>query len=234
MPTFVDFGATESLASMFIVAFVAGMVGSAHCAAMCGPLVIGCAKSSGFGMLAVPVQQMGRGAAYAVLGGAAGHIGGSVDGFTATWLGWRAVPAVLGLLLVVLGIRTCIGEPQKSSTNRLLTASRDVIRSVSPRWRPVLLGAFSALLPCGLLHSMVLASAGSGSAVNGTIVMSGFFLGTAPPLVLIGFGARRIAARLGGGGGRWLEGIACIAAGAVLLVGAIARDGGSTCCGNGG
>lgn len=223
-----------SLISMVVVALVAGAVGSVHCVAMCGPLVLGCARGAGSGRAAVFAQQGGRLLAYSILGAIAGSAGRTVDGLTLSRFGWRALPIALGSLLVILGLATFFGFLRKSPTSRFLESARGIIRNAPASLRPLLLGSFSALLPCGMLHSIVIAAAGSGSAATGAAVLTAFFVGTAPPLIVLGLGARRLADRLGGRGGRWIEGIACLSAGAVLLIDALVRAGAETCCGSGG
>jgi len=87
-----------------------------------------------------------------------------------------------------------------------------------PATRAALLGAATALLPCGWLYAFVVAAAGSGSAARGALVLLAFFLGTVPLLLLVAVGARRLAEPL-----RRLT----PAAGAValLLLGAVALGG---------
>ena len=49
------------------------------------------------------------------------------------------------------------------------------------------IGLLTPLLPCGLLYSMFVMAAASGSAVNGAITMALFGCGIVPSLVIVGF-----------------------------------------------
>lgn len=64
--------------------------------------------------------------------------------------------------------------------------------------RPVVLGAATVLLPCGLTLSVELLAVSSRSAIGGAAVMAGFVLGTAPLFGLIGVTVGRSLAALRG------------------------------------
>ena len=55
------------------------------------------------------------------------------------------------------------------------------------------LGLLWGLIPCGLVYSVLLVAATSGSAVDGAFVMLAFGTGTTPAMLLTGLGAARLA-----------------------------------------
>lgn len=68
-----------------------------------------------------------------------------------------------------------------SRTRRLHTAT-------NPYLAPVV-GALTFFLPCGFTQSMQLLALGSGSPVQGGIIMAAFALGTLPVLLAVGLGS---------------------------------------------
>lgn len=224
--------------SILAMALVAGAVGSPHCAAMCGPLVVGCARGAGFRRSSLFVQQFGRLIAYSVLGAVAGGIGRTLNGLAAARSEIHLLPFLVGGVLIALGVASIVGPwfrlPRLSVFSRLTGVARDAVRAAPLGWRPFLLGVLSAALPCGLLHTMVLGSAGTGSAWAGASMLAAFFVGTLPPLLVVGFGARKIAQSLGGDRARWVEAVACVGSGVVLVLSGFGADGAvASCCGTG-
>jgi sulfite exporter TauE/SafE len=61
------------------------------------------------------------------------------------------------------------------------------MRSRPPLERALLLGLFSALLPCGWLYAFAIAAAGSATALTGAAILLAFWAGNLP--FLLGLGA---------------------------------------------
>jgi sulfite exporter TauE/SafE len=180
--------------------FTTSLLGSVHCAAMCGPLVTFYAGSER-GPSTHLAYNGGRLLAYAALGAIAGGIGAAVDlagdaaqvqgvaallagGFIVVWGGLA--------LLRALGVRIPWARTDAAPPERLIK-----LRRKPPVARAGLLGLLSAALPCGWLYAFVAAAAGTGSALAGAAVMATFWLGTVPMLLGLGVAARRIARLLG-------------------------------------
>ncbi len=64
---------------------------------------------------------------------------------------------------------------------------------VGTLFAPALLGFLTILIPCGVTQAMEVLAIGSGSALNGALIMGTFILGTSPMFVLIGFAASRVS-----------------------------------------
>lgn len=187
--------------------FVAALLGSAHCAGMCGGFA--CLASSNpteraptprDGVVGTAAYSLGRLFAYATLGALVGAAGGGFDRAGAVAGVARPAATVAGVLLVVWGVATllsiygvrvpALAVPPGLAT-RLASAVR-AVRARPPLVRGLALGAFSAALPCGWLYAFVATSAAAGSALGGAAVMAAFWLGTLPVMVALGIGAQRV------------------------------------------
>ncbi len=192
----------------------ASLIGSVHCAAMCGGFV--CAyTSSGSEPVAVPaaaaskapsspvvnhaMYNAGRLLAYATLGAAAGLLGAHVTQVGA--LGGFASGATIlsGTLLILWAIHTLAGQsgvhlgkartPQ--SWQRAIGWLLLKIRKQPVSVRAFATGLLTGALPCGWLYVFVTTAGGTGSVTAGVATMSLFWLGTLPAMVAVGIGAQR-------------------------------------------
>lgn len=243
-----QFPADATFSTLAFTAFVAGAVGSPHCAAMCGPLVVACSRSSAEDgrVPSFTLQQSGRFLGYVLLGALAATFGNAIDGIAARD-GARLVPLVIGALLAAFGVLDLLttlrrapgafaaGRPGvlqriRSSLSQLAARASRMGARAPRAVRPFLLGAVSAILPCGMLHAVALGAAGARSPIEGAVLLAAFYCGTLPALALVAFGVKRgVGQRFAG----WIEparGLALIAAGVVLVV--LARSGGSCCHGS--
>jgi sulfite exporter TauE/SafE len=220
-----------SLGALIFAAFLAGLVGSPHCAVMCGPLVVGCLRADGGRSLVW--QQCGRLLGYALLGAMAGLFSSTLaDVLPESAV--RVVPLTFGAILVALALVEIVPPrgPVASMRRRvhgglgaLLRSFHRATAAAPAALRPWLLGAASIALPCGLLHAITLTAAGSGSPERGILVLTAFFAGTLPALAILGFTAGRFAAWRTAPA--WLRAAALLFAGASLIhAGSVARS----CC----
>jgi sulfite exporter TauE/SafE len=165
-------------------AFLAGLVTSLHCVAMCGPLscawAIGGGKQAQVGTI---LYHGSRIAAYTLLGMTAGALG-------ALPLKWfhQGAGLVLPWMLVVVFAGVALGLdrwlPKPLFLSRPLARLRQRMLAVSPRARAALLGAATPLLPCGPLYLMLGLAMANGSAIRGGEFAFAFGLGTLPLLML--------------------------------------------------
>lgn len=170
---------------------VASLIGSLHCAAMCGGLVAFAAGSrSGQGAF-----HLGRWLGYASLGAIAGSAGAVVDGLVGR-AGLPALAAIVsGALMISWGVLTLLAQAGRLPSLELVPASIRTrafalhVRALAapPALRGLALGVSAAVIPCGWLYVFVAAATSSGSALAGAASMSAFWLGTVP--ILLGVGA---------------------------------------------
>jgi sulfite exporter TauE/SafE len=207
---------------LFTGALLTGLLGSGHCAGMCGVLVaaLGLCRR---GSLPQALYQAGRIAAYALLGYGAGWLG-----YAAARGALRQAGSVLlfggDVLVILLGLATAAAFGRLDALavripgmSRALGSAARLLGRFPPSLSALPLGFAFGFLPCGLLYSVLLTAGLTGSPSRGGIVMLGFGLGTAPALVLFGGAASLLSTRVRG----WMAraaGLTVAAMGAYNLV----------------
>jgi sulfite exporter TauE/SafE len=179
-----------------LAAFVAGVAGSVHCLAMCGGL------SGALGMRARKLgaspartflhngsYQIGRVGSYALAGALCGSFGGLLATLLDLSSVTRGLRIVAGLLLITISLRVLVGWRAFAGLEHL---GAKLWMRLSPLARPIqrnhlggslLLGALWGWLPCGMVYSMLLFAALSGSALQGAATMLMFGVGTWPAML---------------------------------------------------
>jgi sulfite exporter TauE/SafE len=187
--------------------FLASLLGSPHCAGMCGPLVAFYAGAGGISWRSHAAYHGGRLLVYLLLGVAAGGLGRALDA-GAAWAGLgRAAALIASVYMVVWAMASLARAAGWRLPSLRLWRPPQVLRRVlgglrakPPEVRAVSVGLVSALLPCGWLYTFVVSAAGTGSVAGGAAVMGLFWLGNVP--MLLGVGAT--TAGLLGRGRAWL------------------------------
>lgn len=168
-------------------AFVVGLVGSLHCAGMCGPLALALPHPGGgstrflTGRLA---YNAGRLFTYVALGGLAGMVGQSLR--FAGVQRWLSIALGVALLAGLLFARR-MGSwfPVAAMVGGLKVRMAGLLR------QPTLgaqagLGMLNGLLPCGLVYVACAGAAATGHFARGAAYMGVFGLGTVPLMLAIG------------------------------------------------
>jgi sulfite exporter TauE/SafE len=185
---------------------VASLLGSVHCAGMCGGFVCFYSAGGGTGTRAHLAYNAGRLASYLLLGLAAGLIGAHVDRIGAL-AGLSSAAAIgAGTLMVAWGLNTLLAtrgirfrRPRTEAdapARRALGGLLATLRGRSPVVRAGATGLLTTLLPCGWLYAFVAAAAGTGSIALAVLTMAVFWTGTLPMMLAVGYGAQRIAGPL--------------------------------------
>lgn len=187
--------------------FLASLVGSTHCAGMCGGIAAFCAgagQASGRrSAVATAAYHASRGASYAAVGAAAGGFGHLLDAGGALVGLQRAAAVAAGLAVAIVGTALlCTAGGLDAGRTTLPRWLRDLVTGVHraaaampPLRRAVAVGLATPLLPCGWLWAFALVAAGTGSVAWGASVMLAFWAGTVPVLALLGVGIASIGAR---------------------------------------
>jgi sulfite exporter TauE/SafE len=181
--------------SAFLAGVVLGIAGSAHCAAMCGPLLGALAPHGSRALL----HHAGRGLAYVLLGVAAGLAGASMGALgLARW--WAM--ALAGMLFLQAAARIVPIRPTgitAGATRGLLSLSSAVRRwsTGHPVAGPLGLGVANGLLPCGLVFGATSVAAGLADVPAAVMLMMGFASGTLPVLA-VGAAAFNVLGRRAG------------------------------------
>lgn len=209
--------------ALLAAVFIASLLGSLHCAGMCGPFVAlasgalpggataaqqrGARKSLSVFPTVLQTQtayHMGRLLTYLVMGGAAGVLGAALD-LGGSMLGIQRAAAILaGATMIVMGI-AALGQigglsvrlPAMPRALQSLAAGLHRRIALLPALpRALALGLLTTLLPCGWLYAFVIAAAGTAGLLPGVAIMAAFWLGTIPLLAAVGFGTHLLCGAL--------------------------------------
>ncbi len=205
--------------------FIASLVGSLHCAGMCGGLMILAIDPRGERVSRARLQAFyhtGRGIAYTVLGFLAGALGQAFDlaGDLAGWQRVSAAAAGAGLAVfgLIQGAKSLGWRPPRVPLPRTLEKAIGLGHSRAATLPPSLaagaIGLLTPLLPCGWLYAFAIAAAGTASAPVGALAMLVFWAGTLPVMVTLGVGIQSLA----GSARRWAPVAASLA---MVLVGTL-------------
>ena len=175
----------------FTLAIALGLLGSLHCAAMCGPLQLALPMPPGGPGRMVAgrlLYQSGRIATYCLLGGVAGLAGKSL--LLAGLQRWLSV--ALGLLILVgffLSKKLALSAPVVRLVMTLKAAMAAQLHQRSLR-SLALLGMLNGLLPCGLVYVALAGAVAAGSLPSAILFMAAFGLGTTPTMLAISLSGR--------------------------------------------
>ena len=217
--------------TLLLAVLGASLLGSVHCAAMCGGFVC---LYSGLRREASPRREVaphvaynaGRLVSYLLLGVIAGSVGGSIDQVGALASVGRLAAIVSGILMAVWGTTTLLaalgvrvpqpGVPRAVQTT--LGAALLRMRRQSPTVRGAATGLLTTLLPCGWLYVFVATAAGTGRVPDAVLVMLFFWVGTLPMMTAVGVGAQRVF-------GTFQRRLPLVSAGAAVVLGVLSMAG---------
>ena len=188
----------------FVVGVLAAsLLGSVHCAAMCGAFTCLYRRPLAEGegaWRAHAAYNGGRLVSYLVLGAFAGMLGSRVNEL-ARIPGIAKPAAVLAGVLMILWAASTIGASlgirvpltlAPEWARRLLGQGLIAARDLGAVTRAGLIGMLTTLLPCGWLYTFVVVAGSTGSAIGGAVVMLAFWAGTVPTMSLVAAGAHRL------------------------------------------
>lgn len=166
-----------------MAAAMAGLIGSPHCAGMCGPFALACGES----IPKLIPWHLGRLTTYTVLGAIAGSLGSIVPG-----PGWIGTLVSTGLMVWFAATLAGMVPEPKLVFPGLSKVSSLLLKGPHARTR-FAFGLANGLLPCGLVYAALSIPVAAGNALVGAVAMLAFGLGTVPILSLLGIGVRRLA-----------------------------------------
>lgn len=195
--------------SLLAAILLASLVGSPHCAGMCGGLMLYALgadrdQPKGRRIRLQTAYHGGRLVSYLALGTGAGAVGAAVD-FGGRFAGMQRTAAVtagvlmIGFGLVMLaraaGFRTGhLSLPRP--IRRAFEGAHRFAFTLRPTSRALTIGLLTALLPCGWLYAFAFTAAGTASPVWGAAVMGVFWIGTVPLMATLGAGIQLLTGRL--------------------------------------
>ena len=182
-----------SLLGGVVAALTAGVLGSGHCAVMCGPLAsVSLDRDPGQRGRRARAWQAGRLLAYAALGAVLGTFGRGVARGLASTAG-AALPWIMVAGLVLMAFEVGKRLPRLPGLARISRALFQIGEKLTPVGGAALRGAATAFLPCGLLYGAFIMAVGAGSAAGGALTMAAFGAGGIPALALVQAQSRRLA-----------------------------------------
>ncbi|MBA4148458.1 MAG: sulfite exporter TauE/SafE family protein [Verrucomicrobia bacterium] len=174
-------------------AFLLGLVGSLHCAGMCGPIAIAqpvTGNTTAAFVAGRAAYNGGRVMTYVVLGALFGVIGSSFALFG--FQRWVSLIAGIAILVVLLASWRHRANVHISRGVALLKSHLGKLLRRTGFGATFLLGNLNGLLPCGLVYAACAGAAASGSAVQGMNYMFAFGLGTVPMMLAVGLAGKKL------------------------------------------
>lgn len=172
-------------------AFVLGLVGSLHCAGMCGPLALalpGAGASPARFAAGRLAYNLGRIVTYCAIGLVFGLFGKTL--LLAGIQRWVSIS--LGVILIAglfASRKLALWKPVTWLVNNLKARMSQLLRQRS-LVSVGLLGLLNGLLPCGLVYVAAAGATATGTILNGAIYMAAFGAGTLPMMLAIGLGGK--------------------------------------------
>lgn len=223
--------------TLLLAVLGASLLGSVHCAAMCGGFVClysglpagrrGPAEPRPRTEIAPHVAyNAGRLVSYLLLGAIAGWLGHGVNALGSLARVGHLATIVAGVLMAVWGASTLLAAlgmrlPQPGVPRVVQTAFGAVLlrlRGQAPTVRGAATGLLTTLLPCGWLYVFVATAGGTGRVPDAMLVMLFFWLGTLPMMTAVGLGAQRLF-------GAFQRRLPLVSAGAAVVLGLLSMAG---------
>jgi sulfite exporter TauE/SafE len=201
--------------------FIIGLVGSLHCAGMCGPIVMAmpAGDSAARRWLGRILYNVGRLFTYSALGAIVALAGAGAALFRAQ----QVFSIVLGVILLAWALQEWGLIPKKWRINPLANAGqllRKVFSFAHQRrgvWGHLLVGMANGLLPCGLVYVGLAAAAATADVAQGALTMVLFGLGTWPMMLALMTAPQAVPLKVRQRVTKWVPGfIVCL--GLLLIV----------------
>ncbi len=221
----------STMLPLMIAVLSASLLGSLHCAGMCGGLMFFAIGSDQENTKGTRTRLQcayhgGRMITYTLLGIIAGTIGQAVN-FGGSYLGLQRTAAIFaGVMMIGFGVITLarirgiriahVKVP--GPLRRFVERSQRAAFALTPFKRALSIGLLTTLLPCGWLYAYAFIAAGTASPFWGGATMMLFWVGTLPVMVSLGTGIQFLAGRLN-------SKLPYITAGAVVVVGVMTATG---------
>lgn len=205
-------------------ALLTGLLGGAHCAAMCGGIATGLSVQQRGGWWVALQPNLGRVLGYVAAGVVVGGFGHALLDIARVPALTTAVRAAVGIVLIVAALRLLdrggrlrfLGAPG----GRLWQFLRPLQRRLLPAntvGKRLTLGLLWGWMPCGLSTTLLAAAWLQASALHGGITMLAFGLGTLPVMLPLTWAGARLGQRLQRSGWRTAAGGVVMASGLLTL-----------------
>lgn len=177
--------------------FLVGIMGSVHCAGMCGPIALALPTGGkrGWQLLAGRLAYNGgRIATYALLGFLVGAIGRGI-----ALLGYQqTLSIVLGAFLLLTSVAPAAARrflprvPGADAVQGTLSHALALLFRRRSLTSLFLVGVLNGFLPCGFVVAALAGAATTGSEAGGVLFMAGFGAGTVPIMLGLSMAGYRL------------------------------------------
>lgn len=205
-------------------ALLSGLLGGAHCAAMCGGIATGLSVRQRGGWWIALQPNLGRVGGYTLAGAVVGGVGhGLLDIARLPHLA-MALRAAVGVVLIVAALRLLDRRGRFAFLGMPFAGLWRWLRPLQQRLLPadnagkrIALGMLWGWMPCGLSTTLLAAAWLQASAAHGAMTMAAFGLGTLPVMLPLTWAGARFGQRLQRGGWRSAMGLCVLLAGLLTL-----------------
>ncbi len=206
-------------------ALLAGFMGGAHCAAMCGGIATGfSAMAPRTGWRQAMEPNLGRVLGYTAAGAVAGGFGSGLIVAARSDTLALSLRMAVGLVLMAVALHLLDREGRLTFLSRAGEAAWRALRPLQRRllpasstWRRIALGMLWGWMPCGLSTLLLTAAWLQADAFNGALTMAAFGAGTLPIMLPLTWSGARIGQRLRSGRWRTAAGSLVLASGLLTL-----------------
>ena len=182
--------------AIFQIGFLMGLLGSAHCIGMCGPLVLALPiqhKSTAQKWGALFLYHFGKISSYSLLGVLFGLFGSQLPLFGVQ----ENLSIFIGALMIIYVTYVFVIKPkQKNGFLRINFLYQSITRKLGllfkskNRFAFYLIGFLNGLLPCGMVYLALTSALATQNTINGGLLMAFFGVGTVPALIIVAIGGQ--------------------------------------------
>lgn len=204
-------------------ALLSGLLGSAHCAAMCGGIATSLSVRQRGGWWMALQPNLGRVLGYVAAGALAGGFGHGLLDIARTPALGIALRSAAGLVLILAALRMLDHEgrvpiPRSARAWQFLRPLQRRLLPADSAGKRIVLGMLWGWMPCGLSTTLLAAAWLTASAVHGALTMAAFGLGTLPVMLPLTWAGARLGQRLQRGGWRTAMGGMVLVSGLLTLL----------------
>ncbi|WP_142783612.1 sulfite exporter TauE/SafE family protein [Changchengzhania lutea] len=170
---------------MLLSAFILGLLGSFHCVGMCGPIafMLPVDRTNTLKKISqITVYHIGRLLAYSIIGLIFGLIGKSLYLFGFQ----QQLSIAIGVLMILVILipkkifnKYNFSKPIFKAISKIKSALGSALKKKTADTF-LTIGFLNGFLPCGLVYVALFAAIAGGNAMNGSLYMAVFGLGTVP------------------------------------------------------